>query len=158
MCYLVRSTQVPLLVRAPRVGAQAAVYPGPVELVDLYPTLAALAGLPPPPAAWALPGVDLSPALWGGPVAKAAAFSQITRCWNCTLAYGPEAAQCQWDAAADEGYAVPCALAPRQSFDFMGMAIRTAGWRYSTFCAWDGARLAANFSACVDFEVRETGG
>jgi hypothetical protein len=114
------------------------------------PTLAALAGLPPPPAAWALPGADLSPALAGAALAKDAAFSQMTRCRNCSLAYAAEASQCAFDAAADAGFAVPCALAPREHFDLMGFSVRTADWRFTTWCAWNGAHLAANFSACED--------
>ncbi len=143
------STRVPLLLRGAPPAAQAPLYAQPVELVDLFPTLAALAGLPPPPALWALPGVDLSPALRGAPLPKAAAFSQITRCWNCSAAYAGEDAQCQWDAAADGArFAVPCALAPRAAFDAMGVSVRTAQWRYSVYCAWDGARLALQWANC----------
>ena len=32
----------------------------------------------------------------------------------------------------------------------MGLSVRTADWRFTTWCAWDGARLAVNFSACGD--------
>ena len=50
------------------------------ELVDIYPTVAALAGLPPPTD---VDGKDLS-VLWttpaGSPPLKAAAFSQYPRC------------------------------------------------------------------------------
>ena len=92
MTILDTSTRVPLMMRAPGHEPQAPSYAGPVELVDLYPTLASLAGLPAPPAAFALPGVDLSAALAGGRVAKDAAFSEITRCRNCSLAYNNSAA------------------------------------------------------------------
>jgi len=161
------STRVPLLLRGAPPRAQAPLAASPVELVDLYPTLAALAGLPPPPAAWALPGVDLSPLLRAGPPPRGApagraAFSQITRCWNCSAAYAGDDAQCQWDAAEDGGaFAVPCALAPRGAFDVMGVSVRTAEWRYSVFCAWDGARLAPDFSNCSSeqlYDHRREGG
>ena len=155
MSLLDASTQVPFMIRLP-VGSVAPprVYGGPVELVDLMPTLMALAGLPPAPPEWALPGVDLSPFIrTGAPVAKDAAFSQISRCTNCSLAYGNESGQCAYDAAVDAAYSVPCALAPAPDFDVMGMSIRTADFRYSAYCAWDGASLAANFSQCSSFEL-----
>ena len=152
------ATRVPLLLRAPALAPQQPrVYAaGPVELVDLMPTLLALAGLPPPPPEWRLPGSDLSPAMRGGGgggdgaavLAKDAAFSQMTRCNNCSLAYAGEAAQCAFDADADARFAVPCALTPRADFDVMGLSIRTRDWRFTTWCAWDGERLAANLSAC----------
>ena len=150
------STRVPMLLRVAPLRMQAPVYAGPVELVDLMPTLASLAGLGPLPASWALPGVDLSPALErGGAVDKDAAFSQMTRCFNCSLAYGggEEADQCQWDAVADAGFAVPCAKAPRTLFDAMGISIRTRDWRYTEWCKWDATRLAPNLTACGHIEL-----
>jgi iduronate 2-sulfatase len=57
------STQVPLLIHTPSLPIQAPIYAAPVELVDVFPTLASLAGLPPPPPWFSLDGVDLSPAL-----------------------------------------------------------------------------------------------
>jgi len=150
MATLDTATRVPIIVKAAGAISQTPVYEGPVELVDLYPTLAALAGLPPPPAEWALPGVDLSPALAGQQLAKDAAFSQITRCSNCTAAYAGDnnASQCAWDAAADRAFTVPCCMAPREGFDFMGLSVRTREWRYSVFCRWNGTLLAPDFGAC----------
>jgi hypothetical protein len=153
------ATRVPLLLRAPALQQpQARVHSGVVELLDLYPTLLSLAGLPPSAAGAELPGVDLSPALapggGGGSSALAArpgAFSQITRCLNCSAAYaGADAAQCAWDEGSDgaRGFAVPCALMPRTEFDWMGVSIRTAEWRYSVYCRWDGGRLAPDFTRC----------
>jgi arylsulfatase A-like enzyme len=158
------STRVPLIVRLPPSTAAATaarrqrqqqprVYYEPVELVDLYPTLAALAGLPAPPAAWALPGADLSPVFSGGAVAKDAAFSQITRCFDCAAAYANESAQCAYDAAADAAFSVPCALAPRERFDVMGVSVRTRDWRLGAFCAWRGADLAVDLSNCSSVEL-----
>ena len=56
----------------------------------MYPTVVALAGLPPPPKTWELPGSDLTLGMQRGNVVKPidAAFGQITRCVNCSLAYG----------------------------------------------------------------------
>jgi iduronate 2-sulfatase len=69
-----RSTRVPLIVAGPTVSALGQVARGVVELVDLYPTLAVLAGLTPA----ALDGVSLT-AMLTNPSAtiKDAAFSQV---------------------------------------------------------------------------------
>ena len=86
-----------------------------------------------------------------------AAFSQITRCSNCTRAY-PESYQvgesrgCIADPE-DTAFAVPCCHTPRAQFDWMGMSVRQSQWRYSTFCRWDGERLAPDFSRCNGAEL-----
>ena len=69
-----RSARVPLVIAGPTVTARGQVARGVVELVDLYPTLAALAGLTP---AAPLEGVSLSPMLTNtSATVKDAAFSQ----------------------------------------------------------------------------------
>ena len=69
-----RSARVPLIIAGPTVTARGQVARGIVELVDLYPTLAALAGLTP---AAPLDGVSLSPMLTNpSATVKDAAFSQ----------------------------------------------------------------------------------
>ena len=70
-----RSARVPLIVSAPRVGASGRVTTSLAELVDLYPTLARLAGLTPPDY---LDGVSLVPVL-ADPAARVrdAAFTQV---------------------------------------------------------------------------------
>ena len=86
---------------------------------------------------------------------KDAAFSQVTRCLNCTAAYSQQAEQCVWEAAQDQGRAVPCALAPRQDFDYMGYSIRTGEWRYTVFCAWLGQALRGDWGNCSSAELYE---
>lgn len=155
------STQVPLLIHTPSLPSQAPSYSSPVELVDIYPTLASLAGLPPPPPSFALDGTDLSSALSShlppsattATITKDAAFSQMTRCLNCSAAYGEDAGQCVWDEGEDAGFFVPCALAPRDTFDFMGYSIRTGEWRYSVWCAWVGAELRGDWGNCTSAEL-----
>ncbi len=69
-----RSARVPLIIAGPAGAARGQVARGIVELVDLYPTLAALAGLTP---AAPLDGVSLSPMLTNpSATVKDAAFSQ----------------------------------------------------------------------------------
>jgi len=69
------STRAPLVLAGPGVEAEGGACPGPVEFVDIYPTIADLAGLEPPEN---LAGVSLRPLLrdpdadWDRP-----AFSQV---------------------------------------------------------------------------------
>ncbi|HEV2293715.1 MAG TPA: sulfatase [Tepidisphaeraceae bacterium] len=71
------ANRVPLIISAPGRKAAGGVAPGPVELLDVYPTLAELCGLKPPHE---LEGKSLAPLLdepataWERP-----AFSQVTR-------------------------------------------------------------------------------
>ncbi|NNE91010.1 MAG: sulfatase-like hydrolase/transferase, partial [Verrucomicrobiales bacterium] len=68
-------TRVPLIIRIP--GKEPGVHKSPVELVDLYPTLADLAGLP---VGEQLQGTSLSAAIENPALAvKSAAFSQFSR-------------------------------------------------------------------------------
>lgn len=127
-----------------------------VEFLDIYPTLAALAlhSLPPPPD---LDGRDLSPLVRNSsqdhrhaasapaPVRldrepeppspnESAAFSQITRCWKSyENALGPCSAEFGLKSATE--------------FDFMGMSVRVAGWRYTEWRVWNGTALAPDWSA-----------
>ena len=72
-----RSARAPLIIAAPGVGVKGQASPRIVEFVDLYPTLADLAGLAPPPG---LHGRSLTPLLknpraaWDHP-----AFTQVRR-------------------------------------------------------------------------------
>lgn len=161
MNLLETSLRVPLLIR-PAGGRRADSpprYRHPVELVDLYPTLAALTGLPAPPSEWGLEGTDLSAGIATGAVVKPvdAAFGQITRCHNCNRSYSgdPRTYQrgCAGDAIDARLWTVPCAQTPSSLFDFMGMTIRTSEWRYTAWCGWDGEQLTANWSQCVKFEL-----
>lgn len=105
-----------------------------VESVDIYPTLAALAGLSPPPD---VDGTDLSP-LFEDPEQNisTAVFSEYPRCAPMNAAWTPE-----------PGHATPqsCVNTPRANFTVMGYSVRTDEWRCTFWMPWDGQRLAADF-------------
>ncbi|HQU43544.1 MAG TPA: sulfatase-like hydrolase/transferase [Pirellulales bacterium] len=71
------SAHVPLIVSLPRAAGRGKSNAGPVELVDIYPTLADLCGLPAPDY---LDGTSLRPVLDGpSKSVKEAAFTQVRR-------------------------------------------------------------------------------
>ena len=85
-----------------------------------------------------------------------AAFGQITRCVNCSQAYSFSSGltACARDRAADAAlYLTPCAETPREHIDWMGLSVRTADWRFSMFCRWDGSKLRPNFTSCAPPEL-----
>ena len=177
MNLLETSLRVPLVIRpAPRsmLEAPSTVPPSltprvawdPVELIDLFPTTAVLAGLPVPPTAWALDGRDLSGMLRGGAAAAAAAkpiddapaaFGQITRCRNCTRSYihaePAQLAGCALDARSDANWTVPCCFTDKALFDWMGVTVRTAEWRLTAWCGWNGAALTVRWENCSGIEL-----
>jgi len=76
--------RVPLIIRDPALASSHGVKtPALIEAVDLYQTLAALAGLPPPPLKEGLQGSDLSAIFANVPLngtgPKTAAFSQFAK-------------------------------------------------------------------------------
>ena len=100
------------------------------ELVDVYPTMVALANLP-PPAAGAIDGTDLSSVIRGTSLSersgtvpiKAAAFTQYPRCppkGNLSIIQ---------DGA--------CYNNPGTSFSYMGFSVRTQEWRYTEWRRWN---------------------
>jgi iduronate 2-sulfatase len=77
-----RDTRVPLLIRAPGMAKPGATTGALIEYVDIYPTLAALAGLTPPTD---LDGRSFVPVLQDpGTPGRDVAFSQFNRPWKPT--------------------------------------------------------------------------
>ena len=137
----------------------ASVYRHPVELVDLFPTLASLGNLSAPPDEFKLDGDNLMPGMISGQAVKRtnAAFGQITRCSNCTESYIEEPTSyrggCVADAADAKQYFVPCCRTNRSHFDLMGMTVRTYDWRYTVFCRWNGTALRPDWGQCSWHEL-----
>ena len=127
MSLMETSARVPLLIKFPRPASKPSTICGnPVELVDLYPTLAALSGLH---LNVSLPGKDVSHCGDGD-----FAITQITRCKSCKLAYIDDPKSCVPDENSDKNYTVPCVVMPRYFFSYMGSSIRTSEYRASTYC------------------------
>lgn len=123
--------RVPLLVRVPWLTAgHGKTTSALVELVDIFPTLADLAGI--------LSRVEQTEALDGksfkavlsDPLAphKPAAFSQYPRCMNSSVVHEPP-----YTANRDV-----CAGHPASEFTHMGLSIRTDEYRYSEWLQWNG--------------------
>lgn len=107
-----------------------------VESVDIYPTLAALAGLDAPSD---VDGTALT-TLWKNPNAtiSEAVFSEYPRCAPVGAAWTPE-----------PGHNTPqsCVNTPRSNFTVMGYSVRTENWRCTLWMPWIGEKLAADFEA-----------
>lgn len=117
--------RVPLIIKAPAkaatAGTKAATF---IDLVDVFPTLAALAGLPPPPG---VDGDDLSAAFDAPATAqKSVAYHQYPACAMKQLNQTRGA----------------CNSTPKGQFDFMGYSVRTPAWRYTLWLAWNQSSLA----------------
>lgn len=105
------ATRVPLIVRAPGRSAASRRSSALVELVDLYPTLAELAGLPPPPH---LEGASFVPLL-----------AQPDRPWkSAAFSLYPRSGGGRYNPATDP----------------MGRSLRTERYRYTEWTAPDGSR------------------
>ena len=136
------SLRVPLIISAPWLGPASAggVHGGMAELVDLYRTLADLAGAPPVEAG--VDGASLAAAVRDPTSAgKPYAFSQIQRIsiaslkkekpWNTPL---------QLPAAADAFYDPSC-FSDREQIEWMGYSVRSATYRYTEWYRWNGSAL-----------------
>ena len=107
------SARVPMIVYSPDMKAKDQPCERLVEMIDLYPTLVSLCGLP---VREGLDGIDLSPLL-NDPdrPSKSAAFTVVAR---------------TNDPSVNQS----------QVMDFLGRSVRTEGWRYTE---WDGGKRGA---------------
>eukprot|EP01063_Lacrimia_lanifica_P012646 TRINITY_DN19305_c0_g1_i1.p3 TRINITY_DN19305_c0_g1~~TRINITY_DN19305_c0_g1_i1.p3 ORF type:complete len:195 (+),score=51.48 TRINITY_DN19305_c0_g1_i1:141-725(+) len=140
------SARVPLIIRAPWLPQAAGTVAGDlVELVDVFPTVASLAGTPAPRYAngtlLPLDGADVSAVLVGGVGAapgytpKDYVFSQFPRCDGGNT------------SAAAFNY---CKNSDKEDIDFMGYSVRDAHFRYTLWLEWDGAKLAGKWETAAD--------
>ena len=120
------STRTPLIIAAPGYGSSAGrSSPRPVELVDLFPTLAGLCQLPPPAK---LDGTSLQPLLKDpqAPALREGAISVVRR-----HVAGLE-------GRGFSGFAIRLDSDAGSAREILGRSVRTEQWRYSE---WDGGKL-----------------
>jgi len=136
------ATRTPLAIRAPWLPASAgARIATPIELLDLFPTVAELAGVPlpshPRPTGYegvrgkSLAALVERPSNASSQTKEGVAFSQIARCWPAEEPH---------DATSFASMA-QCDGVPSSEYAFMGYSMRTAAARYTEWVPthWDAA-------------------
>lgn len=125
------------------------------DLVDVFPTLSALAGLSQPID---IDGMDLSSIVQKGGshykanVRSAAASTNISH---------RNAAYHQFPACGASSYNSTrraCNYVKASDFDFMGYSIRTHKWRYTAWYSWDGVNLVADWDGDYADELYDHSG
>ena len=118
--------RVPLIIHVPsKVHSQGKVTTSYIDLVDVFPTLSALAGLLPPQTN-TTDGNDMS-SLFDDPnqMLKTEAFHQYPAC-----------GMTQINMTRDS-----CNNVPSNQFNYMGYSIRNVDWRYTAWYEWDQSTL-----------------
>ena len=129
------AARVPFMIRAPGYEATAGQKTSSlVELVDVFPTLVELAGLP--PCQENLEGKSLV-SLFKDPttIIKNVSLSQYPRCGNLEI--------------AENG----CTRVKRTDFPYMGYSIRTDRYRYTEWVEWNGEKLQPNWENVIGKEL-----
>ena len=100
------------------------------DLVDIFPTLAVLAGLPAPDG---VDGDDVS-AVFDNPttLVKSVAYHQYPACGMAVSA--------GFNVTRDE-----CNSTPKNQFNYMGYTVRTPDWRYTLWLVWDNVTLTPDW-------------
>lgn len=130
-------TRVPLMIRHPHLTASHGKHTNsPAELVDLYKTLAELAGLPAPEAS--VEGKSLAPLLRDpSQLLPGVALSQFPRCYSYVNVTK------NWEDRHLHDFAEDCQWTNRTHFDIMGYSMRTNEYRLTQWLQWDKENLVA---------------
>ncbi|XP_062507937.1 iduronate 2-sulfatase-like [Corticium candelabrum] len=129
------AARVPFMIRAPGYEAAAGKKTSSlVELVDVFPTLVELAGLP--PCQENLEGKSLAPLFKDSTKSvKNVSLTQYPRCGNVKT-------------GADN-----CGGVKRTDFEYMGYSIRTDRYRYTEWVEWNGKKLQPNWENVIGKEL-----
>ncbi len=122
------TVRVPLIIRVPgKAASHGAVTNSFVDLVDVFPTLVALAGLPTPPGT---DGDDFS-SLFDDPtqMLKTEAYHQYPGCGMTS--FNQTRAECNGT--------------PRTQFNYMGYSMRNQAWRYTRWLVWRNSSLTSDW-------------
>jgi len=137
------ANHVPLIIRAPfkknSVGKHTQSF---AELIDLYPTLAELAGFESHPND--VDGTSLA-SLFDDPTKKIreGAYSQYSRC------------PCLGNSTCDHPWwwKNNCESVEASRIEVMGYSVRERDWRYTEWFSWDGSKLKADWTKTVGKEL-----
>lgn len=125
------------------------------ELIDMYKTLAELAGIGPVESGpQGVQGTSLA-ALFDDPehpppmLAGKKAFSQIGRCSCGAFASCGGALECDANA---------CARVPVPQFDFIGYSMRSDSWRFTAWVPFDNSTMRVDWSRLAATELYDLQG
>lgn len=145
-------TRVPLIVSTPWLSGTAGNNVSSIaQLVDVYPTIASLAGLPAPNGT---EGVDLSPDIHAAAETTSRGIrTHISSSVSCAdspngtfaLSVYP---RCPADTTDPSRFWADndCMMVERSAFPFMGLSLRTNCYRYTEWRVWNGSALAPSKS------------
>ena len=149
--------RVPLLIKVPGITDDGGVVSDLVELIDAFPTISSLAGLPPP---MNVDGVDLS-GLFSAESSDVEKGRNRVRGSRQTVSQHKDAAYHQFPACNTPSFNSTrrqCNYTPASDFDFMGYSIRTKDWRYTIWLPWDGKILEATWDGDYADELYDHAG
>jgi iduronate 2-sulfatase len=145
-------TRVPLIIRAPWLSGSAGVTTDAIaELVDVFPTIADLAGVQ-APAEYGLDGASLRGVMGSSTAAaEGAAPTQILpppspHVGTYAFSVYPRCPPASVTNASLFWQDNDCLMTERSAFRFMGYTVRVDRYRYTEWRAWDGGNLTADWS------------
>eukprot|EP01006_Ploeotia_vitrea_P045533 TRINITY_DN66951_c0_g1_i3.p1 TRINITY_DN66951_c0_g1~~TRINITY_DN66951_c0_g1_i3.p1 ORF type:complete len:526 (+),score=35.83 TRINITY_DN66951_c0_g1_i3:39-1616(+) len=139
------ATRVPLLVKVPWLPeSHGKKSTSLVELLDVYPTLAELAGLQ---VQKGVQGVSFASVLKDTTATtRTIAFSQYPRCRPKKVDNMPRTLTERLQAALVDLPNGGCIEVEKQNFEYMGVSMRTPDWRYTEWLTWNGTQLKPNWN------------
>jgi len=141
---LEHGTRVPMIIRAPWLVGEpkSANVSTIVELIDIYPTIAELAGIPVPDT-YKLDGSSFAP-LVNSALSSKSVTGSSEDIHSYSLSVYP---RCPRDATDPAMYWAnnDCDMQERTAFMFIGISLRVPDWRYTEWLKWNGTALSPQF-------------